>query len=252
MAEDVLTKPNPRRRAPARPPTGPARFFSESGTTSSEALYCQLHEAIVSMELLPGTPISESHLAAENGVSRTPVREAIKRLAKEKLVETVAKSGTFVGRIPISSLIEASLIRRTLELEMARCATARLTAADIAKLRRCIQQQKHAFRDGEIKIFHQRDEEFHQTISVAAGYEGIWDHIQQVKVQLDRYRQLTLPQAGRIEKTIDEHKAILAAMERGDPSMVAAALEFHLGKLSIDLQILRQKWPNYFIHDIET
>jgi DNA-binding GntR family transcriptional regulator len=76
---------------------------------------------------------------------------------------------------------------------------------------------------------------FHATIAEVAGYPGIWTLIQQVKVHVDRYRRLTLPQEGRIGRTIAEHEAILGAIEAHDPAGARTALEFHLERLLSDI-----------------
>ena len=80
--------------------------------------------------------------------------------------------------------------------------------------RRSRQREASAAKDRE--TFHQADEKFHATIAEVAGYPGIWTLILQVKVHVDRYRRLTLPQAGRIPRVIVEHEAILGAIERHD------------------------------------
>ncbi len=201
------------------------------------------------MRLRPGDPISESRVAAEHGVSRTPVREAILRLAKEKLVEIVPKSGTFVGRIPVSSLVEAIVARRALEVLNTKRAVELATPDRVTEFRAMLDRQRQIAAGGDLERFHRADEDFHASIAEAAGYPGIWDLIQQIKLQVDRYRQLTLPLEGRMDLIVAEHGDIVDAMESGDPDAAGQAMETHLDKLQLDIQVFQEMWPDYFIHD---
>ncbi|KUP91512.1 transcriptional regulator NanR [Tritonibacter horizontis] len=201
------------------------------------------------MVLRPGTAISETHLAAEHGVSRTPVREALLRLAKERLVEIVPKSGTFVGRIPVSALIEALVARRALESVVARRAAEVATQSAVLELRALVERQREIVTPEDLPRFHQVDEDFHAMLAKMAGYNGIWELVRQIKLQVDRYRHLTLPQEGRVGMVIKEHAAVVDAIERGDTVAAAEAMETHLDKLQLDIKVFRELWPDYFVHD---
>ena len=235
-------------RAPSQPPTSGAPF-QDGGKTIADKAYDELHRDIVSMTLPPGTPISEQQVAAQKGVSRTPVREAILRLTRERLVEVVPKSGTFVARIPLSSLTEALIVRRALEGTIVRAAASAPTPSQILELRTIIEHQREVYAKGDTDTFHGTDEAFHAAIARICGYQGIWELIRQVKVQVDRYRRLTLPQQGRIALIIDEHADIVQAIEDGNPDTAVARMEYHLDKLQLDIAVFRDLYPDYFIHD---
>jgi DNA-binding GntR family transcriptional regulator len=87
---------------------------------------------------------------------------------------------------------------------------------------------------------------FHATIAEIAGYPGIWTLIQQVKVHVDRYRRLTLPQAGRIARVIVEHEAILSAIEARDPAGARIAMESHLDSLFGNISATQNINPEFF------
>jgi GntR family transcriptional regulator, rspAB operon transcriptional repressor len=87
---------------------------------------------------------------------------------------------------------------------------------------------------------------FHATIAEVAGYPGIWTLIQQVKVHVDRYRRLTLPQQGRIPRVIVEHEAILDAIEMHDPAGARSAMEFHLERLLDNISATQSINPEFF------
>jgi DNA-binding GntR family transcriptional regulator len=247
----AVGSPTRRRRSPnARPPDAP-RIVTQSGATHSEIIHRRLRADIVSMRLVPGTPLLEKEIAREHGVSRTPVREAVLRLADERLVEVVPKSGTYVARIPLSALPEGLVVRRALEEVTVRAATRSASASQLTGLRAIIQRQEETAAAEDHEAFHRADEDFHAAIAAAGRYGGIWDLIQQVKVQVDRYRKLTLPQEGRLDRIIKEHSGVLEAMEAGKADVAVRRMEDHLNKLRSEIAEFRDMWPGYFIHDIE-
>jgi DNA-binding GntR family transcriptional regulator len=200
----------------------------------------------VSLQRRPGEVISEAEIALSYGVSRTPVREAILKLSDEGLLEIFPQSGIFVSRIPIAALPEAILIRKSLEATTAQLAAERAAASQILVLQAILERQReaNAAKDGD--AFHRADEMFHATIAEVAGYPGIWTLIQQVKVNVDRYRLLTLPQQGRIARVIVEHEAILSAIAAHDASGARTAMEIHLESLLDNISVTRNINPEFF------
>jgi DNA-binding GntR family transcriptional regulator len=212
-------------------------------------IYADLRAELVSLQRLPGEPISEVGLAAAYGFSRTPVREAVLKLADEGLVEIFPQSGTFAARIPLAALPEAIVIRKALEETSARLAAERATRSQAIVLRALLQRQREASLAGDRSGFHQADEAFHGAVAAAAGHCGIWTLVEQVKVHVDRYRRLTLPQEGRMARAIREHAAIAAAIESGDGARAARAMAAHLDGLLTDIPDIRRRNPDYFADD---
>ena len=219
---------------------------SARGQTAAELIYRALRDDIVAMRVTPGEPINEKAVALRHGVSRTPVREALLRLAGEHLIEIFPQSGTFVTRIPIAALPEAILVRKALEELTAREAAQNATADQLAALQRSIDRQQLLARNGDRNGFHEADDAFHAAIADAAGHPGIWRLILQVKLQLDRYRRLTLPVPGRMNRVVDEHAAVVAAIAAHDPSAAGAAMAAHLDGLSASIRDVRDLNPKYF------
>jgi DNA-binding GntR family transcriptional regulator len=215
----------------------------------SAKIYADLRVELVSLERLPGEPISEAELAKSYGFSRTPVREAVRKLADEGLIEVFPQSGTFVARIPLAALPEAIVIRKALEETSARLAAERAQRSQIIALGAHLERQREAMRASDRDVFHQADEAFHRAIAEAAGYRGIWTLVEQVKVQVDRYRRLTLPQAGRMARAIREHAVIAAAIESGDGTRAGEAMRVHLNGLLTDIPKIRRLNPDYFTGD---
>lgn len=236
-------------RAPNAPPSASSGGRSRKVQKNSELIHDDLLRDIVAMTLTPGTPVSENELALRYGVSRTPVREAVLRLAKERLLEVVPKSGTFVSRIPLSALREALVVRKALEGVTVRAAAEQANKSQITKLRAIIKRQQKDADAGDEAAFHKSDEDFHSALATVGNYEGIWELIQQVKVHIDRYRRLTLPQAGRMKLVVLEHSAVVEAIAAHDADKAVARMEDHLNKLRLDIAIFRDMWPGYFIYD---
>src|SRR3954468_10866898 len=126
--QDVARTKRPDRRKPANPA---ARQF-QRGATATAGIYRDLRDDIVSLRRRPGEPIIENQIAQTYGVSRTPVREAMLKLADEGLIEVFPQSGTFVSRIPLAALPEAIAIRMALEEATVRLAAERATRSQVA------------------------------------------------------------------------------------------------------------------------
>jgi GntR family transcriptional regulator, rspAB operon transcriptional repressor len=225
---------------------GVRRSGRPRGATAASRIYSGLRTELVSLRRRPGEAISEAEIALSYGVSRTPVREAILKLSDEGLLEIFPQSGIFVSRIPVAALPEAIIIRKALEETTARLAAERATSSQILILHSILERQREAdaARDGD--AFHQADEMFHATIAEVAGHPGIWKLIQQVKVHVDRYRRLTLPQTGRIAQVIAEHEVILAAIEAHDPADARIAMDIHLERLQGDICTTQSINPEFF------
>lgn len=228
------------RQARARP-AGIAR------TTAATAIYRELHSAIVSMQLKPGTALNEKVLAERFGVSRTPIREALIRLVEDGLVNIYPQSGTFVAPIPTSLIPEAVVIRQALEGATVEKASRIATPGDMKKLDDILARQRFLADREDLGAFHEADEAFHEAIAEVAGYPGIWNYLKPVKVQIDRARRLTLPALGRMEHVIAEHVIIRDAIEAHEVAAACEAMKVHLGAVIPDVEELRDTYPDCFI-----
>ncbi len=209
-------------------------------------IHARLREDILALRLAPGAAVSEKELSLAYGAGRTPVREALLRLADEGLVEIVPKSGTRVTRIPASRLPEAIIVRKALEDVTTRTAAERASTSDLMGLRVILQRQLEAAEAGDDAAFHAADEAFHAEIAIMAGYPGIWSLVQQVKTQVDRYRRLTLPEEGRMARVQRDHAAVLEGLEARDADAAAAAMAVHIDQLRLDIDGIRARHPDCF------
>ncbi len=226
------------------PPTGTDE--ADSTMSASRRVYLCLRRRIVEMDMLPGTRVVERDIAEEFGTSRTPVHEAVQRLADEGLIEIVPRSGTFVARIPLDALEEANLVRHALETAIIEKAAQRVQPADAARLRDILAEQEAAIASNDFGKFHRTDERFHALLAELSGYPGVWPIIQQAKTQMDRYRQLTLPLEGRMLGVLEEHRAVVEAIEARNPEKAVAAMREHLDHVMPVLEITRKLRPEFF------
>ena len=193
-----------------------------------EQIYPMVRTLLLTGAIMPGEVIDEKAIAAQLNVSRTPVREAVKRLSDEHLVEVIAQSATRAARIDAREIEESFIIRRALEMESAVQAAAHMT-------------QNHADHLSDILVMHARaverrhyveaithDDAFHRYITEISNLPRLWSTIEISKAQLDRCRHLMLPRAGQAEATLEQHREIIRALNSHDPAKAAAAMKAHL------------------------
>ncbi|WP_246088779.1 GntR family transcriptional regulator [Phreatobacter stygius] len=230
-----------------RPVSAQQRSPAIKRTTTATAIYRDLHAAIVSMQLTPGTALNEKMLTERFGVSRTPVREALIRLVEDGLVDIFPQSGTFVARIPVGLIPEAVIIRQALEDATVSRAAASATPEDMARLDDILARQKFFSDRQDLNAFHEADEAFHETIAAISGHPGIWTYLKPAKVQIDRCRRLTLPALGRMEFVLSEHALIRDAIAAHDVTAARAAMHKHLSAVIPDTEKLRSTFPDSFV-----
>ena len=194
----------------------------------SDQIYESLRQAIVRLDMPPGSPISEKDICAAYDVSRTPVREALQRLAEEDLVTIYPHSGTWVSRISFSVAEEGFVIRRALEVESVRRACERVTADDITTLDGILDRMRRILAAGRLGDYLEADDDFHGAIARISGYPRIWKFITLAKVHLDRMRQLSAPVPGHLAEVTAQHAAIAAALARRNPMQAELAMRIHL------------------------
>src|ERR1700761_9552657 len=224
----------------------PRRIGRPRGATAASRIYADLRTELVSLERRPGDVVSEAEIALSYGVSRTPVREAILKLSDEGLLEIFPQSGIIVSRIPVAALPEAIIIRKALEETTARLAAERATSSQLLGLRATLERQREAEASKSAEAFHQADEAFHGMIAEIAGHPGIWKLIQQVKVHVDRYRRLTLPQKGRIALARSRHESSVTGIGPRTPERAAAAMNQHLERLRANIDATQSINPEFF------
>ncbi len=198
------------------------------GVALSEQVYQVVRGLIVSGRMRPGEAVIEATLAARLGVSRTPVREALKRLSDEGLIDVFAQSGTFIAPISRKALEEAYIIRTALEAESVSRAAGRLTDADSEAFADNIAAHERAIGRRHFAEAIRLDDTFHRMIAEVNDLHMLWRAVDVSKAQMDRGRHLAIPEPGMGAATIRQHKQILEAMLAGDADRAARHMREHL------------------------
>lgn len=195
---------------------------------STEQIHRLLRGDILAAVLRPGEAMSEARMAVRFGVSRTPVREAFKRLVEEGFLMVVPQVGTFVAPIDLAAVHNSQFVRETLECRTVALAAERIRDADRRKLDAVIEAQAEAVRRQDRPEIFRLDEVFHAEISRIAGHSAVWSLIESVKAQMDRVRCLSLETPSWSEVILHEHKIIASHVARHDVAGAEAAMRAHL------------------------
>jgi DNA-binding GntR family transcriptional regulator len=206
----------------------------------------RIRRAILSLELPPNAALSEKELSCRFGISRTPVREALIKLADEGLVDIFPQRGTYVSPIRVREVEEAQFIREALEIAVARKAAEGADEPFKARLRQNLQEQQAAMETGRLNDFMRLDEAFHRAFSEFAKLPRAWHVIQNVKGQLDRVRYLSLPHPGHLSHLYEQHEAISNAVQAADPEAAAAHMRHHLREVFRSIDALMLEQPQIF------
>ena len=209
-------------------------------------IYADLRRLIVTVALAPGAAISEARIAERYGVSRTPVREAFKRLEEDGLLEVVPQVGSFVARIDLQAVLDRHFVRETLECRIVELASERIDSRQRDELARNIDDLARACRLGDRDAHFRADEAMHAMLARFAWHEHAWEVIQQAKARLDRVRHLGMTRAGRPRETLAEHRAIADRVIAGDGRGAADAMRSHLGTVITVLGEIAGRHADYF------
>ena len=191
----------------------------------------RLEAAIISGELEPGAKLSEQGLAASLGVSRGPLREAIRRLEGRKLLERTPNIGVRVAQLSLKDLNEVLQVREALEGMACGLAALNMTDEEIAGLAKLIEShgRQPAVQEGKGYYQESKDFDFHFRIVTGSRNERLAQMLLgdlYYLLRVYRYKSSTKP--GRATEALDEHRAIVAAIARRDPAGAEAAMRTHL------------------------
>lgn len=188
----------------------------------------RLRQRIFAHELLPGTWVDEQKLAEQYGISRTPLREALKVLASEGLVILKPRRGCYVTEISPQDLDDIFPLIALLEGRCAAEAVAKMTPADLEQLTAIHERLELSAREERIADFFEANQEFHKTIQELANNRWLLQVIQDLRKVLKLSRLHSLSLEGRLQQSLEEHRAILAALKAGDAPQVEKAMHDHL------------------------
>jgi DNA-binding GntR family transcriptional regulator len=194
-----------------------------------------LRDAIVAGRLKPGERIRERDMVAMLGVSRSPLREAIRILESEGLITSLAHRGARVSELSATDLRELVDVRIMLETFAARLAIARLDEATLASLEDQVKRARAAGTRVDAGTNFALALEFHDLLVAASGNRKVVQLHEHLRRHHRRYQHVAFSRLGRNSRAVDEHAAILAALRRRDPGVVEEALRKHLIRFRDDI-----------------
>lgn len=182
----------------------------------TEKAYRELEERIVTLALEPGEVLSEARLSTSLGIGRTPVREALQRLAREGLVVVLPRRGVLVSEFNVQSHLRMQEVRREIENLMARCAALRASAAERARFEDLAQEIRQAAASGDDLAFMRLDLEFNQRVAAAARNEFAVKAVELMAGLSRRFWFMHNQRGEDLHTTAEAHARVADAIARGD------------------------------------
>ena len=215
------------------------------GETAKSYASREITENIISLELKPGSLVSENDLARTLGISRTPVREAIHELVTAQLIEVVPQKGSYVSRISFDVIEEAAFLRRVLEVAIVEELCDNATEEDIAVLIENVRLQEYYLNNKIPSKIMELDNEFHYSLFCMSHKERIYGLMQSMMGHFDRVRALSL-YAVKDNKIVSDHRGIVTAISNRDKEEAKAIMMKHLMRYQLDKDEVEQMYPDYF------
>lgn len=227
-------------------------YASEGKRTLGEVAYEAIREAILSLRLKPGQTVFESELASMLDMSRTPIREAVRTLLVEELIEVLPQRGMKIALISQKKVEETRFVRESLEISAIRKVVAEW---DTSKqyyqrlerdLRDGLQEQTDLSSAGDFMSFLHLDEAFHRLLLSSTENVTLVSVVSQMRGHLNRVRALSLEGIGNTDSLLAEHKQLLDAVVSQDEKLAVSVLSAHLSRLRYDIGIVKTQYPTYF------
>jgi DNA-binding GntR family transcriptional regulator len=221
-------------------------FGTTAGRTTTDLVFDQLHEEIVSLQLLPNSKISEAEVANRMGVSRQPVRDAFNRLGNLDLLVIRPQRPTVVRGFSLEKIENARFVRLAVELEVIKKACAVWDAGKAAQLDANLDQQRATIKANRVEEFHALDYHFHRLICALSGHQLAFETVERCKQQIDRLCVLSLEQADEASAVLADHESIATALKTGSVETTVNLARRHLGRLDQTIREIHKAHSEYF------
>lgn len=213
--------------------------------SNSDYAFRVIRDNIISLELKPGTMISEQDLAYELDLSRTPVHEALQELSKTKIVEIFPQKGSLVSLINLELVNEAVFVRATLESAITEEACKIANDEDIKYLTENVELQEFLLKQNNIDKFMEMDNLFHQKMYEITNKMQCYYMVKSMNIHHDRFRALRVHGADRTP-ILKVHKQILQAIQDKDAEAARELTAEHINRTRLDAAEIKKKYPQYF------
>lgn len=214
--------------------------------TTADLVFEKLRDEIVTLQLLPGTKISEADIAGRLGVSRQPVRDAFNRLGNLELLWIRPQRATVVRGFSMEGIQNARFVRQAVELEVAEraCKVWDASCSDLLTANLALQQD--AVESGMTERFHELDYKFHQLICQLGGHPLAFEVIENSKRKVERICLLSLGKYEEIQTIFNDHRDIAAALDSGSVEQVRAVMRSHLNRLDDTIDEIHKTHSEFF------
>ncbi|MCI8483744.1 MAG: GntR family transcriptional regulator [Lachnospiraceae bacterium] len=206
-----------------------------------DVVFHTLREAILKGELKPGERLMELQLASKLGVSRTPIREAIRMLELEGLAVTVPRKGAEVAKMTEKDMEDVLQIRKALDELAVGLACDNMTKEELEQLYIALKNFEESTRTGDVKKIAQADVEFHDAIYQAADNPKLVTMLNNLREQMYRYRVEYLKNETVYPRLIEEHKKIYEGLQRKDKRTVMEIVSYHVENQEIVVKNIIQE-----------
>lgn len=193
-----------------------------------DVVFNTLRQAILTGELKPGERLMEIHLANRLGVSRTPIREAIRKLELEGLVTMIPRRGAEVAQITEKSMNDVLEVRRAMDALCVELACDRITQEELEELKTACDSFEQAVKTGDAKKIAQADVALHNIIVQATGNQRLVQLVNNLSEQMYRYRFEYIKDSSQHENLVEEHRIIYESIVRKDKETASQAAKMHI------------------------
>ncbi|HAT2850356.1 TPA: GntR family transcriptional regulator [Serratia marcescens] len=208
--------------SPQRPMT------EEAGVSLNELAYRRFKQVLVTLSYKPGEYLNTAQVMNDLDMGRTPINQAIHRLANEGLLQIIPRKGVMVSPLSMDDALELIEVRLANEMLCMRLASQKITERQIAMLTELNRQIEAASQERDRVRMMTLDHEFHQELAQIAGNNMLADILSVLHARAQRFWASTLSREGHMREVIDEHRAIIAALAAQDSAAAAAAAQAHI------------------------
>ncbi len=194
----------------------------------ASVVHQEIERLIVSGDIRPGVKLTESMLAARLGVSRGPVREAIRLLEQAGLVRQEKNRGAFVRNVPMDEAMEIYELRAMLEAQVGRLLAGALSSAQLKELRGMVEAMERAAKVGQTDSYHAMNLYFHDRLVEFTGNRKLASVYRRLIKELSLFRRMNLSDASILPQSAAQHRRIVKAIAAGEPEAAARAMHEHV------------------------
>ncbi|WP_338570334.1 GntR family transcriptional regulator [Erwinia billingiae] len=210
----------------------------QSGLSLNEQAYSRFRQALVTLGYKPGEYLNTAQVMSDLAMGRTPVNQAIHRLANEGLLQIIPRKGVMVSPLSVDDALELIDVRLANEMLCMRLASSRISAQELSELDAINQQIEAASERRDRDEMMLLDNQFHQLLARISGNKMLMDILSVLHAQSQRFWASSLSKEGHMQEVIEEHRAIISALAARDGQAAANAAEVHI--LSFRHALLRR------------